>query len=562
MGRSIPAEPRWTDDASPAERALWRWAVEQLPDDVLVLPQVAMTVTTTGQDREAEADVVLIDPHHGVTVVEVKGGVVEYDARRAVWRRTGGAGGKQIRDPVQQAKRTRSVVRDAIKAAGIDPNAIALRWAVATPDCRLDAPGEPVLPAAHLWDALAGEQLEARYRSTCGALTTGEQPLGEPQAGYLAGFLRGRTREGRGVLSTAVEDHEVRVRLHTESHRNVLRQIWRNPHVLVRGAAGTGKTVLALEAASSYASMGQRVLLCCWNVVLAAWLRESLRAELAVLKMDPSVVTDDPTGQVVVSHVAGLAQHGVGEVRLPDDPEDRREWFHEVLPDALTPAVTQGEFDVVVLDEAQDLSELWVLAVSSLVKREGRWYAFSDRQQDLFHADAALPDFLELQHELTENFRNSAQIAAFAAQFGDIETDCLTGSGEDVVFVACPGDEVIDRAEEVARKRVREDGIAECDLALLYLFHNPFRDHSEDVAAKVMAGERIVTNGASFKGMERPVVVLGLDLDPTKTDRVEEVRRAIYTAATRARSHLTVVGDPELAGTYGFDGLVSQLRGE
>lgn len=76
-----------------------------------------------------------------------------------------------------------------------------------------------------------------------------------------------------------------------------------------------------------------------------------------------------------------------------------------------------------------------------------------------------------------------------------------------------------------------------------------------------LAGERIATNGASFAGMERPVVVLGLDLDPTKTDRVEEVRRAIYTTATRARSHLTVVGDPEGAAAYGFDGLAEELRG-
>ena len=41
--------------------------------------------------------------------------------------------------------------------------------------------------------------------------------------------------------------------------------------------------MLALEAAASFASLGNRVLLCCWNVVLAAWLRQSLRAELQVL---------------------------------------------------------------------------------------------------------------------------------------------------------------------------------------------------------------------------------------------------------------------------------------
>jgi superfamily I DNA/RNA helicase len=104
----------------------------------------------------------------------------------------------------------------------------------------------------------------------------------------------------------------------------------------------------------------------------------------------------------------------------------------------VSPARTAGDFDVVVLDEAQDLSEAWVLAVSSLVARTGRWFAFADGQQDLFHADAALPDFLEVHHELRENFRNSRSIATFAAGFGAVELDCVTGEGPDVRFVPIP----------------------------------------------------------------------------------------------------------------------------
>ena len=60
--------------------------------------------------------------------------------------------------------------------------------------------------------------------------------------------------------------------------------------------------------------------------------------------------------------------------------------------------------------------------------------------------------------------------------------------------------------------------------------------------------------------MERPVVVLGLDIDPEKTDRVDEVRRSIYVGASRARSALTVVGDPDVAEAYGMEQLARQLR--
>jgi hypothetical protein len=555
MGTSIPPQPRWAPDTSPAERALWRWAVEQLDDDVLVLPQVAMTVGQGGRVEEAEADLVLIDPGHGVTVVEVKGGTLTYDAGQAIWRRRE-AGAAEIRDPVQQSKRVRSMLRTALRAAGVDEATLALRWAVATPDCRLEAPGEPVLAEAQLWDALAADQLVPRYRRTCGSLSLGEQPLGD-QATRVAEVLRGRTREGRPTLAAVVDAHEEQVRVHTESHRNVLRHFANHPHVLVRGGAGTGKTVLALEAATQYASLGQRVLLACWNVVLANWLRAALAMQL---RRTGSPLADevaaDPTGRVVVAHVAELAEHGVDGAPAGD----LSAWYLDELPEALTPAVTAGEFDVIVLDEGQDLSEAWVLAVASLLARHGRWYAFADGQQDLFSADAALPDFLEVTHELRENFRNSRAIARFASHFGDVELECVTGDGPPVRFEPVAGEHVVARTREVARRLQRDERIADGDLAVLWLFHNPHQGEPAVVVEQALRGEQVATNSASFKGMERPVVVLGLDLDPAKADRHESVRRAIYAAATRARSLLVVVGDPDIAASAGFDELAGWLR--
>ena len=538
------------------EKALWRWAVDQLDDRVLVLPQVAMTVGRGGRTQEAEADLVLIDPEHDVTVVEVKGGTLSYDARRAIWRRRE-AGATEIRDPVQQAKRSRSIVEAALKAGPVATSTLPMRWAVAMPDCRLEAPVEPILDAAQLWDALAADQLELLYRRTCGELSQGEQPLGEETAQRIAEFLRGRSRDGRPTLAAAVDEHEAQVRIHTESHRNVLRQFATHPHVLVRGGAGTGKTVLALEAAVQYASLGQRVLLACWNVMLAQWLREALAAELrAIGSPAADEVTADPTGKVVVSHLVDLARRGTDK----EPSDDLATWYHELLPMQLSPAICEGEFDVVVLDEAQDLTDLWVLAVAGLVSRHGRWYAFADGQQDLFRADAALPDFLEIEHELRENFRNSRSIARFAADFGDVELDCVTGEGPDVRFVPVDGDEVVEHTEVVARRLQREERVRDQDLSVLWLFHNPHRGATDELARAALAGERVATNSASFKGMERPVVVLGLDIDATKTDRAEEVSRAIYTAATRARSLLVVVGDPDDAEALGFPTLAGQLR--
>lgn len=560
MAVSYPLEPRW-DDAPPAEHLLWRWVVEELPERVRVLPNVLMTVPEAGRPQEAELDLVLVDPDHGITVVEVKGGPIGYDARHARWLRSG----KEVRDPVQQAKRARSVLERALQDAGVATAAVALRWIVATPEAELQAPGSPVLPEHQLWDARARGQLERRLGFVQKQLAMGEEPVGEALADRVVRLLRGRTVTGTASLASAIDRHEESVRVHAASHRAVLNRLSANRHVLVTGAAGTGKTVLAVEATVRAAAYGERVLLGCWNVVLGRWLRATVRQRLEELGSPAAAeVTDVPTGRVVVGDLASiaLAGHSVDlAAEQAGSGEDRRRYFYEELPQEFDPSMTDGQFDLVVLDEAQDLSEWWVLCVSQFVPRDGgRWFAFADPDQDLFGTDAALPDFLEVHDELTENFRNTRQIAELVAQFGPIEVDCVAGDGEPVRFVACDTEHVVARVEEVGRKLQRDHGVADGDLALLTLYHNPARLRAADLAADVAAGGLVRTNGAAFKGMERPVVVLGLDVDPQRRT-LEDVRRGIYASASRARAHLVVVGDPSVLRAVGLSELAARIEG-
>ncbi len=553
MGTSVPAEPRWSEDAPPGEKQLWRWAVEQLDDRILVLPQVLLTVPDRGRPQEAEIDLVLLDPEHGVTVVEVKGGRMHYDGAGR-WMQNG----RECRDPVQQVKRARSILQRLLEEHGVDINRVAVRWVVATPECELQPPGGAILDRTQLWDARAVDGLAERYRLATGALSNGEEPLGR-QVDRLMALLRGRAVEGRPSIASAIDRHEASVRVFGESHRNVLHQITTNPHVLVTGAAGTGKTLLGIEAVVRYASMGERVLFGCWNVALGRWLIEAVRARLTELSSPLAAeVTDDPTGRIVVADLGSLALQGRSVAdAVREHAEDRGEYFYRQLPNDLTPAVTAGEFDVVVLDEAQDLSEEWVLALSSLVARDGRWFAFSDPTQNLFAADAALPDFLEVHHQLLENFRNTPEIAAFVDDFGPIEIDCVSASGEPVRFVSAADDDVVAEARREV-KRLQRNGVDAKEIALLHLYTNPHQHRPKDLVEAVFSDEVVETNGASFKGMERPVVVLSLDIDAERR-AADEVARGIYTTASRARAMLVVVGAPAVLRQIGMDHLAARF---
>ncbi len=546
MGTSIPPDPRWSAQTSKAEKALWRWAVDQLDDRVLVLPQVAITLREKGRPDEAEIDLLLVDPEGGIVIVEVKGGRIRYDAKQAAWRNADAAGATVIRDPVEQAKRARSMLRRLLDKHGVDAASLPMRWAFAAPDCRLEAPGGGVIDQHQLWDDRAATQLERLHAMTVGQLSTHERPS-DTRTDHIVNVLRGRSVEGRATLAAELTAYADEVEALTESHRNVRNRLTADRRVLVHGGAGTGKTGLALGIAADHAMLGSRVLLTSWNIALADHLRDALR-DLLVRAQSPlaDAVGSDPTGRIVVQDLGTLVRDNARDAdgRPLSPPADRRAWsawFYNELPEHLTPALTGGEFDVVVIDEAQDLREDWALAVTGLATREGRVYAFQDDQQDLFRADAALPDLLDVHHELRENFRNTPQIATFAARFGDVELDCIAPDGPPVRFVECAPEDVIAETRAVADRLQREEGVRDEQLAVLWLYHNPFQDRTPEVVDAYRAGRRIETNAATFKGLERPVVVLGLDL--RADEDLEALRRNLYTAATRASVLLTIVGD-------------------
>src|SRR5207248_680265 len=61
----------------------------------------------------------------------------------------------------------------------------------------------------------------------------------------------------------------------TDQQSDYLARLQENPRVLVRGGAGTGKTLLATEEATRAAKAGARVLLLCFNRLLANFLSET-----------------------------------------------------------------------------------------------------------------------------------------------------------------------------------------------------------------------------------------------------------------------------------------------
>lgn len=564
MAISVPPEPVWPADSSPAEQALWRWAVEQLPNRVRVLPGVHLTELGDGQ-RDGQIDLVLVDPGWGVLAVEVKGGTVSYDERHhRWWRELDGGRRREVRDPVEQAQRARSLVRTALRQHRVAEADVPVGWQVALPEARVDAPGGTYLPAAKLWDALAADQLARRYAQACHERGPGEAAPGEAGAERVVALLRGRAVEARPSATAGIEVHERRVLARTESHRDALHAFGHHRRVLVVGAAGTGKTVLAVEAAARRAAGGDRTLLVCWNRVLGEWFAGALRERLEAMGSPVAeAVTERLDGRVVAGNAPALV-NGVSEEAYPD--VDARALFYEVMPERLTPALAGGAFDAVVVDEAQDLTDAWALALAGLLDERGRLVTFAHTEQDLFGAGAPIRELCDHTHTLTESFRFTRQIAEAAAALTEplagqpAPVELVSGDGPPVRYVAADTPAVSAAAHKEMDRLRRDDRLSDGQIAVLHLFGNPHRGDAPAVAEADAAGELVETNAATFKGRERPAVVLALDLDPHKADHAAKAARTAYVGATRARARLVVVGDPEVARAYGFTGLAARLR--
>jgi hypothetical protein len=349
------------------------------------------------------------------------------------------------------------------------------------------------------------------------------------------------------LRSRLLDVDEELVRL-TAQQRVIVAGLVDEPRVVIRGGAGTGKTLLACDEAVRLAGQGKRTLFVCYGSRLAMHVRPLL----------------EPAG-VATAHLHGLMRDFVEEAglrsQLPDvDARDLFDvYYPEIALDALARLGRFGSFDALVVDEAQDLLKPpFVLFLDALLEKEltgGTWRLFHDPNQDIFRGGRS--DELERLEQratcyrLTQNCRNTREIA--------MATSILSGVPVSETLVA-EGPEVVEdwfddlKTEEKSVVKLLRDwvdrGVAPRAITVL----SPRRLDTSVLAridtkrlpkavvdishADAPEDERIrFSTIAGFKGLESDAVLLtGFDdlADP-------EALSLLYVGASRARALLGLV---------------------
>ena len=375
-----------------------------------------------------EIDFFVLAPGLGLFALEVKGGRVS--RTEGVWQFTDryGKTSRKSRGPFDQAwDGVHSIVRDIqIKLDNNHRYLSKLFYGIGVmfPDIEYIASGSDeqqwqVFDINDRDDVASfikrlSEGAANKYELTFHRPVSAGQKLGVDDVNYITTLLRGDF-DRAVALSVLIRNAEREMIALTEEQYRCIDQLEDNPRCLIWGGAGTGKTLIAIQETIKAVVSGQRVALFCFNNNLGKWFttcfpEPSLRPEYA--GTFHKFLTDT------------LTRNGVN-FAYPKDESEQQYFYRETLPDLALPVLkeTLGKYDVIIVDEAQDLiNEKYLNVFDAAVTgglTRGTWRLFGDfSMQAIYSGALASETMIEMldartsyiKFRLTVNCRNTKPI--------------------------------------------------------------------------------------------------------------------------------------------------------
>ena len=354
-----------------------------------------------------------------------------------------------------------------------------------------------------------------------------------------------------------IESLEGSIKGFTEEQFNILDSLIGNKRLLISGPAGTGKTFLAIEFVKRQLSEGKRVGFFCYNTLLAEWIKSEMAFEI------------NSNGKSLVcgtfhSYLVALAKEGGNSSRIDN-------YWSELLPQKALEKILEDEhfkshFDVLVLDEAQDLifneNYLDVMDVSlNSGLAGGSWVFFGDFERQAIYTNInssskeSILSALEArapslsQYSLRNNCRNAESIAETLTLTAGITPGYSKILNDNESGFVDPRFYSSGEIQEGLVKRKLNELLKQFKPSEIVILSPKSDDKScaQSVALKFpelriapyksSQPENIkFTSIHAFKGMEAPAILL-TDIDSLESDSYKAL---LYVGMSRARISLTI----------------------
>ncbi len=312
----------------------------------------------------------------------------------------------------------------------------------------------------------------------------------------------------------------------TQEQTGLLDYISEQRFATIQGVAGTGKTLIAKEAAKNFGSEGRKVLFLCFNKFLYAYLKKQY-----------------PYKNVTYYNIHSFisAYSNTGEDL--SDADKRADVLEGITWDDLN-------FDDVVIDEAQDFHNREILYFKGFAElKDGRFFAFFDKNQVV--QTERVPEWVEKSEcrlLLTKNCRNTYEIALTAYNVIDVELNqkiqMMKGEKTGLAFVK--GDPMSKLVRLLNMLTGDKYGYDYSDIVILTLkteaesiMNNINKISGIPITREKTNSSILFTTAKKFKGLESRVIII-VDIDESSFNN-EKNKRNFYVACSRATQYLSLI---------------------
>jgi len=543
--------PDYIDPAvkSDAEKKLFRnFKKYKTDDDIIILHSLGIAEHVN--KIFGEIDFVVICKE-GILCIEVKGGQV--DRIGGKWRFTNryGAMTEKVEGPFQQVQGNMHSLRSYLKKRlGTDDPIFRCQFASAViiPDMNFSLTGADIIrdilfDNSFQWNlqTIIEKSFSYWHDQMIDKHGFGGGDLELSEMNRAADLLRGDFRL-IPLMRSKIDQIDKELGVMTEEQYDILSSLSDNDRLLIRGMAGSGKTLLAMEQARRAYWEGKSVLFLCFNSAIARYVKYKF---------------DYETVDITVSTIHALMQKECGTEPSDDYPS---EYFSKTLPEAFLNLPTVSDYDLVIVDEAQDLlNRKYISCINRLVKEgldNGCWGLYYDANQNIFQDNKELDECISIMkkkyavsYELTVNCRNTSQIVRANNMISNISTSGRSRVEGDEAEYICYSSK--DEEFQLILRTLQElsnEGIRGNEIVILsrYKPDNPlnclhgrsmYRPYKLKVYGDVWTrnnDEVQFSTIASFKGLESKVILI------VDVDRMDDSfsRLLHYVAVSRARSNL------------------------
>ena len=380
------------------------------------------------------------------------------------------------------------------------------------------------------------------------------KPLSETEVEEIVDFcypIRKRKPEIAEEVNQRQNELEGKLQL---QQKPMLKLCELNKKVLVKGGAGTGKSLIGIEIAKRKAESGLRVAYLCYNRLIGKWAENELKKSNL-----PNIVAGS-----IYSILLKIA-----DITPPSSSNTK--WWSEIAPALIEDKLTSPEieciatFDYVVIDEAQDIlarPELWELTLLLIEGglAHGNFLILGDftnqsLTENLIYLEQHVSEISSHATcwQLDENCRNYQSIGQVAITLSASPLDTWSGylreGGALSDWNIFPYKNDIDQTDQVIEciKSAKSEGFTEGDITILS-FCTIERSIVKSLFGRgVLLEKADVLNSKNvrystinaFKGMENKVIIITDVVFSPQNQNLN--RRIFYTGMTRATEKLYII---------------------